>query len=430
MGEYIKVGARDGGSFRAYVAVPDAGTGPALVIGQEIFGINQAMRDVADFFAQEGYVAVVPDLFWRQQPDIELGYTKADYARAMELYKGTDVDKAVDDIAATLDVVRKRPDVTGTRTGFVGYCLGGLFAYLVAARTDVAVSVGYYGVGIENHLDEAKNIKCHLLLHFAELDQNCSPEARARILATLGGTVPDIQTCVYPGVGHAFARPSGDHYNRRLALLAHQRTIGLLKRVIGPEYDLVKLWENHLRLEFENRDDISGLMNTMVDDNHVNHIPVMTGGVGRKELSRFYINHFLHANPDDMELTPVSRTIGANQLVDEFIISFTHDREIDWMLPGIKPTGRKVRIPFVGIIRFRGPLLEHEHVYWDQASVLVQLGLLDPRHLPICGAEQADKVLDKGKPTNSLMAKWTTSEGKYPALIPRDVKALLAGIKP
>ncbi|WP_101675978.1 dienelactone hydrolase family protein [Alloalcanivorax mobilis] len=411
MGEFIDIQARDGGTFRGYIAVPEAGHGPGLVIGQEIFGVNATMREIADFYAEEGYVALVPDLFWRIQPGIELGYSEADFKRAFELFQSIDVDRAIEDIDASLAALGQRPDVTGEGLGFVGFCLGGKLAYLTAARTRVAVSVGYYGVGIENHLDEAADIRGRLVLHFAELDGFCDGAARERIITTLGGTVSRLETFVYPGVDHAFARPGGDHYHKASALIAHERTIAALKREIGPHYDLSALWEEHTRQEFEIRD-VSATMATMVAEPYVNHIPTMTGGVGYRQLSRFYQHHFVHGNPDDMQLVPVSRTVGASQVVDEFILSFTHDREIDWLLPGVAPTGKKVEIPMLGVIKFRGAKLYHEHIYWDQASVLVQVGLLDPTGLPVAGVETARKLLDETLPSNELMARWQESEGK------------------
>jgi carboxymethylenebutenolidase len=153
-------------------------------------------------------------------------------------------------------------------------------------------------------------------------------------------------------------------------------------------------------------------MATMVAEPYVNHIPTMTGGVGAKELSRFYQHHFVHGNPKDMALTPLSRTVGASQIVDEFIMSFTHDCEIDWMLPGVAPTGRYVEIPMLGVVKFRGPKLYHEHIYWDQASVLVQIGLLDPTGLPVAGVVTARKLLDESLPSNTLMPSWASSADK------------------
>ena len=178
-----------------------------------------------------------------------------------------------------------------------------------------------------------------------------------------------------------------------------------------PDYDLTELWEAHCRHEFETRD-TDATMATMVDDPYVNHVPTMTGGVGRDQLKRFYKHHFIGGNPADMRLVPVSRTVGADRIVDEMVCRFTHTSEIDWMLPGIAPTGREVEIPLVAIVHFRDGKVAHEHIYWDQASVLVQVGKLDPSGLPVAGAETARKVMDKGLPSNTLMRTWDTSEGK------------------
>ncbi len=175
--------------------------------------------------------------------------------------------------------------------------------------------------------------------------------------------------------------------------------------------ELVALWEEHCRQEFETRN-VDATMSTMVAKPYVNHIPTMTGGVGHDQLKRFYKYHFIGGNPPDTTLSPVSRTVGEDQLVDEMIFSFTHTSEIDWMLPGIAPTGRRVEIPLVAIVRFRDGKVAHEHIYWDQASVLVQIGQLDPKGLPVAGAETARKVLDNKLPSNRLMKNWAKSEGK------------------
>eukprot|EP00276_Gloeochaete_wittrockiana_P002578 CAMPEP_0184673016 /NCGR_PEP_ID=MMETSP0308-20130426/86440_1 /TAXON_ID=38269 /ORGANISM="Gloeochaete witrockiana, Strain SAG 46.84" /LENGTH=152 /DNA_ID=CAMNT_0027120447 /DNA_START=136 /DNA_END=594 /DNA_ORIENTATION=+ len=150
----------------------------------------------------------------------------------------------------------------------------------------------------------------------------------------------------------------------------------------------------------------------MVDEPYVNHIPTLTGGVGHSQLKRFYKYHFIGKNPPDTELIPISRTVGKDSLVDEMIFRFTHTKEIDWMLPGVKPTGRKVQVPLVAIVHFKDGKLTNEHIYWDQASVLVQIGKLDPKGLPIAGAETALKVLDKSLPSNEHMEAWRSSEGK------------------
>ena len=179
-----------------------------------------------------------------------------------------------------------------------------------------------------------------------------------------------------------------------------------------PEHDLVALWEAHCRYEFETRD-VDATMATMVDEPYVNHVPTMTGGVGHDQLKRFYKYHFIGNNPPDTTLTPISRTIGTDSIVDEMLFSFTHTSAVDWMLPGIAPTGRRVEIPLVAIVQFREGKVAHEHIYWDQASVLVQIGLLDPASLPVAGVETAEKVLDKTRPSNGLMGEaWVRSEGK------------------
>jgi carboxymethylenebutenolidase len=167
---------------------------------------------------------------------------------------------------------------------------------------------------------------------------------------------------------------------------------------------LARLWEDHIRHEFETRSTEDTLA-TMVEDAYVDHVPVLTGGCGKAELREFYATHFIPRMPPDMEMVPISRTIGSDQLVDEMVIKFTHSLELDWMLPGIPPTGRRVEVALVVVVRFRDGKLAHEHIYWDQATVLVQLGLLDPKTLPVAGVESARKVLDPTMPANMLIRR-------------------------
>ena len=159
------------------------------------------------------------------------------------------------------------------------------------------------------------------------------------------------------------------------------------------EQGLIDVWERHLRCEFADRDPVATVA-TMSDDNYVNHVPVMTGGRGRDEMLAFYGSHFIPKMPADTRLTPVCRTVGQERVVDEMIFAFTHDIVMDWMLPGVAPTRKRVEVPLVAIVRFKGGKLAHEHIYWDQASVLKQIGLLTDASLPVCGAETARKVLD------------------------------------
>src|SRR5579859_356566 len=163
-------------------------------------------------------------------------------------------------------------------------------------------------------------------------------------------------------------------------------------------HNLAQIWEEHTAHEFSTHD-TARTLDTMVDDAYVNHVPVMTGGRGKMELGHFYSTDFIPKMPPDTKLSPVSRTVSEDQLVDEIIFSFTHTQEMPWMLPGVPPTNRRVEVALVAIVRFRDGKLAHEHIYWDQASVLKQIGLLKDASLPVAGAESARKVLDpKYKP--------------------------------
>ncbi len=186
--------------------------------------------------------------------------------------------------------------------------------------------------------------------------------------------------------------------------MAKPKQTGVNKSLTSAQQRLSELWEEHVQHEFSTRNTDDTLA-TMIDDAYVNHIPVLTGGVGRSELREFYSKRFIPQMPPDTEMTPVSRTIGEDQLVDEMVFKFTHSIRMDWILPGIPPTGKRVEIPLVAIVRFRDGKLAHEHIYWDQASVLVQIGLLDASKLPVAGVESARKVLDHTLPANALMRR-------------------------
>jgi carboxymethylenebutenolidase len=170
------------------------------------------------------------------------------------------------------------------------------------------------------------------------------------------------------------------------------------------ERRLIELWERHMRFEFTDRD-AARTVDTMSDDNYVNHVPVMTGGRGREEMLEFYGRHFIPKMPADTRVTSVCRTVGQERVIDEIIFSFTHDIEMDWMLPGIPPTGRRVDVPFVVVVQLGGDDIVCERIYWDQASVLVQIGLLDPAGLPVVGAEAARKAVDPKLPSNELIKR-------------------------
>ena len=228
----LTVVARDGsGSFNAYLALPPSGKGPGLVIAQEIFGVNDRMRALADQFAAEGYVVLVPGLFWRIEPGIQLGYTPEDWQKAFGYFNAFDVSKGLQDMQSTISALRAMPESTG-EVGVVGFCLGGKVAYLSASRTDADIAVAYYGVGIEGLLDDADLAQCDVVLHIAGKDQYCPPEAQQQIVRTLAHR-DGFEVYVYEGADHAFARPQGDHYDEEAASLAKRRTLAALARTIG-----------------------------------------------------------------------------------------------------------------------------------------------------------------------------------------------------
>jgi carboxymethylenebutenolidase len=231
MSETLTITTPDG-AFSAYVARPTASSAPAVVVIQEIFGVNQVMRDICDGLAGQGFVAVCPDLFWRIEPGIDItDQSDADWKRAFELYNAFDVDNGVADIAATVAAVRDLPGVNG-KVGAVGFCLGGLLAFLAAARTDVDAAVSYYGVGIEKHVAEAEKLTKPLLMHIAEEDQFVPKEAQKMILAALKDH-PQIQIHTYPGRDHAFARVGGAHYDEADAAKAGGRSLTFFRSNLG-----------------------------------------------------------------------------------------------------------------------------------------------------------------------------------------------------
>jgi carboxymethylenebutenolidase len=174
---------------------------------------------------------------------------------------------------------------------------------------------------------------------------------------------------------------------------------------MATEKDIASVFDDHVAAEFVDMD-LDATMATMTDDPYVNHVPVMTGGVGFEGVREFYGHHFIGKWPKDIEITPVSRTVGENQVVDELVLSFTHDIEMPQLLPGVPPTGRHVQLAFCVVVGFREGKVAHEHIYWDQASLLVQVGLIESSELPVTGAEQAGNVLDpRARPLNELILR-------------------------
>jgi carboxymethylenebutenolidase len=230
----IRIAATDGkGEFAAYVAMPKQTPAGAVVMIQEIFGVNRTMRALSDWVAEMGFIAVSPDLFWRQEPGVQLDPDAGQdqWDKAFKLMQGMDQDKAIEDLKATVAHARKMQGANG-KVGTMGFCLGGRLAYLMATRSDADCNVSYYGVGLEGLLGEAGNIRAPLILHIAEKDKFVPPEAQAKILEGLKGN-SQVSCYVYPGVDHAFARMGGHAWDARAATIANGRTAELLARVLG-----------------------------------------------------------------------------------------------------------------------------------------------------------------------------------------------------
>ena len=220
-GRDITIKSSDGGEFTGYLALPEGGKGPGVVVIQEIFGVNGVMRDITDDWAKAGYVALCPDLFWRQEPGIQItDQSEAEWARAFELFNGFDLNKGVDDLDATIEHLRGLDECSG-KVGSVGFCLGGRLAFLTATRTKIDAAVGYYGVMLEEHVGET--LKAPVLLHIATEDGFVPKENQAKVHAALD---PNSLATLFDYIGndHAFARKGGEHYDEAAAVLARKRS--------------------------------------------------------------------------------------------------------------------------------------------------------------------------------------------------------------
>jgi len=232
MAEWVDIQTNDGGAFKAFVEKPTGGQGPVVICIQEIFGVNHAMRDIAKYWANQGYIAIAPDLFWRQEPGVDItDKSEAEWKKAFELYQGFDVQKGVDDLKATIVHARQMDGGNG-KVGSVGFCLGGKLAYLMATRTDADCNVGYYGVGIEDLLAEASNITKPLVLHFAEEDGFVPKEAQAKVKDKLASNGA-VSIFSYPGMDHAFARIGGIPYDEENANLANGRSLDAFRSALS-----------------------------------------------------------------------------------------------------------------------------------------------------------------------------------------------------
>ncbi len=229
----ITISASDGsGTFFAYVARPKSAPAGAVVVIQEIFGVNAGMRAITDALADWGFVALCPDLFWRLEPRVDLtDRTQAEWDKAFALFKAFDQDKGVADLKATLAAARTLPEANG-RVATMGFCLGGRLAALMALQSDADANVSYYGVGLEGLAGELRSVSRPLLMHIAENDRFVPKEAQGTVLAAVLPN-PMVEAYVYPGVDHAFARVGGQHWDGRAAAIANGRTAAFLARWLG-----------------------------------------------------------------------------------------------------------------------------------------------------------------------------------------------------
>jgi len=359
-------------AIQAQLCIPELGSGPGLVVCADAQVADETVQRLCELFSEEGYLVIALRAQGKSAPEQQ-------------------------DVAAAVDALRKLDSCKGG-VGAVTYGAAAIAALECAARGLLGCVSCYRPTGLEACSGELKRVSAAVLLHVAQpLEASVAKAVRESQHA---------QVYEYADGGSDGWLP-GDAGAPHTSGIAHSRTLGLLRSTIGPRYDLSALWDAHRNCEFVTRD-ADATMRTMVEQPYVNHVPTMTGGYGSTELRRFYHDHFIPNNPADMRSIPVSRTVGADCVVNETILCFTHDREIEWMLPGVPPTGKYVEVALVGIITFRGGKLAHEHIYWDQASVLAQIGLLDPAGLPVAGAAAARKVLDPSLPSNELMPNWRT----------------------
>ncbi|KAH0379854.1 NTF2-like protein, partial [Aureobasidium melanogenum] len=339
-------------------------------------------------WAEEGYI--VAELMISDESDFVLGFSK------------------------TISALKQHPANNGKQGLGVISCLNTNNGAKVSSCIDEAVEISAVVSYGESH--PILRSKPHLA-HVAGQTSTAPSQAPTKMYT-------------YPMAGPFFVLPSHTAFDSSSAAVSHSRSLTFLKSSLGgPFFDLEAIWDEHTRYEFETRA-VEQTMATMVQEPYVNHVPTLTGGIGRVKLTDFYRNHFIFSNPDDTTLELVSRTVGIDRVIDEFIFNFTHDKVIDWLLPGVPPTGKKVRVPFTGVVNIRGDKLYHEHIWWDQASVLVQLGLL-PEYLtfpyavdgrmpapgkrfeyrvPAAGADTALKLTNENAVESNLMFDYKVRE--------------------
>ena len=384
-GRMIEFASEDGATIAAYLSTPSAGVGPGLLVLSSDSNNHPYINRFCDYLSEDGYVVLAPDLSARS---------------------GASDDGSIADVRAALLVLASHAE-KDAGVGLIGFGRGGGLAFAAAADIGADVLVTYDAEFHEREIARVPRIACPMVHHLAK-DHPRPGAAAIRAAAT---DRDRIQVFEYDDCAPGFALPSHPSFSRIVARVAYSRTLAPLRRELGPVYDLAGLLWEHLRYEFETKD-ADATMETMVDTPYVNHVPTMTGGVGHDELKRFYKYHFIPKQPKDRNMVLLSETVGADTVVLEFVSRFTHNDPFDHWLPGVPPTGKYCEVPVVVIAKFRGGKLYNEHIYWDSASVLAQLGLIDQDKLPVAGIQGTKKLLDETLPSNELMPNWHESEGK------------------
>tara|TARA_Y100001934_G_scaffold60157_1_gene74592 strand:+ start:286 stop:1401 length:1116 start_codon:yes stop_codon:yes gene_type:complete len=312
------------------------------------------------------------------------------------------------EVAAAADTLAEKTECTG---GPVCIAHGKPIeaALAVAGKFDAVVAFDPDPSAPADTLNRA--CACPTVWQFGTKDDS---DASALVCALRTGLDPSNGSRVYEwhDAAAGFSLPGHPAFDGRVDSLAHSRTLELIRRMVGPHYDYVALFAEHIRHEFETRD-VDATMETMISDPYVNHVATLAGGVGHDMLKRFYKYHFVEQNSTDRSSVTVSHTLGPDRVVLELVVRFKHDQMLDRYFPEIEPTQEYVELATVLIVKFRGDKVCHEHIYWDQGSALKQIGVLDTGMLPVAGAEAARKVLDEHLPSNIFMANaWATSAGK------------------
>ncbi|ROV95727.1 hypothetical protein VMCG_07623 [Cytospora schulzeri] len=331
------------------------GTGPGMIIltsnYEDPLAIIEGVPSPLVKWAEEGYTVV----------EIQ--------ARALQTGKGHLIKGAVEQLEGCEKCEPK------DQIGLVAYDpkLWNVVASTLSSHPSIVTAAVYADGPHETSSRSLAGVSIPIIRHFAgKAPANSTP-------VNTSGTVKEYY---YPNVtSHKFATPFQDSFHYNTEAISHTRNLTLFKSVMGgPFFDLETIWEEHTYYEFADRS-MEHTMSTMVQEPYVNHIPTMTGGIGRTKLSHFYQHNFIFNNSADAELELISRIIGIDRVVDEFIFKFTHDQVIDWILPGIPPTNKRVEVPMLAVVNVRGDRLYHEHISWEQGSVLRQIGLL-PEYLP------------------------------------------------